>query len=86
MCLPEIEYEIDDVECVIRVTHYTPEDPSVTDGPADNWYEGSPAEIEYEVLHIDGTDAPELEKLLTRDDDETIYRQALKEIKEIENE
>lgn len=65
ICLPEIEYEINGVECVIRVTHYMPEDPSVTDGPPDNWYEGSPAEIEYEVLHIDGTDAPELERAIS---------------------
>jgi hypothetical protein len=36
---------------------YTPAEEAVTSGPADNWYEGAPADIEFVDLSVDGKDA-----------------------------
>lgn len=41
------EFEVD-------VLHFSPAEPSYTDGWPDSWFEGCPAEIEYEVYDENG--------------------------------
>jgi hypothetical protein len=64
---PYLEYFVrgtwGDIECLVNVTHFhhQPADRSCTDSDMD--YRGF-TEVEFGLLHLDGTPAPELEELM----------------------
>lgn len=54
--------EIRGVLCLVRVTRYQPAVPPVITGPIDRADPGSPAEIEFEVLDLQGRPNRELDR------------------------
>lgn len=69
----QLEASIQGTPCLIEVTHYQPALPMrITGSGFGDASPPEPEEIEYQVLTLDGTPAPELEEKITRDDDERI--------------
>lgn len=71
--------EIDGTLCICRVVSHSASTPMEITG----WGFGDceppdPGEFEYELYHLDDTPAPELEGLVTDDDDERLGREYLK--------
>lgn len=71
--------EVNGTPCICRVVSHTASSPMEITG----WGFGDceppdPGEFEYELYHLDDTPAPELEELVTDDDDERLEREYLK--------
>jgi hypothetical protein len=75
-----IEWEIDEVPCIIEVTDYELGDPGRVSGPPERCYPPEPGWVEYRVLTLGGEPAPELADCLDDDDDEAIQSACLEAI------
>lgn len=63
--------EIDDVEYLARVTYYYRGAPGRTSGPPENCYPPEPPELDWELLNLDGTPAPDTVLVGQREDEIT---------------
>ncbi|WP_103035278.1 hypothetical protein [Castellaniella caeni] len=66
------ETEIQRIPCLVTVTHYRPAVPAVVSGLPEGCRAGERAYAEYSVQHVDGSPAPEIERVITSDDDAAV--------------
>lgn len=63
--IAELDYEIDEIPCVIGVTHYEPYVPAYISGPPEDCYPDEGGYSEWEVLKLSGRPYPWLENRMT---------------------
>ena len=75
-----IEWEIDEVPCLIEVTDYELGDPGRTSGRPEDCYPPEPGWVEYRVLTLGGEPAPELADWIDGDEHDAIESACLEAI------
>lgn len=76
--IAEIEHEVNEIPCIIAVTHYEPYVPAFISGPPEDCYTDEGGYSEWEIKKVTGQDYPWLEKQLTLKDvdfiNEVVFR------------